>query len=40
MTIPRRWHVSAALEITRIPEVALASTDDLADSLDRLQEAW
>ncbi|RMC95587.1 hydrogenase expression/formation protein [Aquitalea palustris] len=28
------------LEITRIPEVALASTDDLADSLDRLQEAW
>jgi hydrogenase-1 operon protein HyaF len=28
------------LEITRIPEVALASEDDLADSLDRLQEAW
>ncbi|WP_420865247.1 hypothetical protein [Aquitalea magnusonii] len=26
--------------MTRIPEVALASTDDLADSLDRLQEAW
>jgi len=28
------------VEITRIPEVALASADDLADSLDRLEEAY
>ena len=27
------------LEITRIPEVALASLDDLTDSLERLREA-
>jgi hydrogenase-1 operon protein HyaF len=27
------------LEITRMPEVALAAADDLADAIDRLQEA-
>jgi len=27
------------LEITRMPEVALAAADDIADAIERLQEA-